>query len=112
MPRHACWVPTGDARAAPRSAAKRRHEALPRGAEISGAFFHQYGLLTIAQAFPGLEAHVSAGLFGRGSEVIGADDELSRDHGWGPKFTVFLDPHAVPLGCHGQRSTHCLPWLC
>lgn len=30
-----------------------------------------------------------AGLF-HGSQIYGADDELSQDHGWGPMFTLFL----------------------
>ena len=30
-----------------------------------------------------------AGLF-HGSQMYGADDELSQDHGWGPMFTLFL----------------------
>lgn len=32
---------------------------------------------------------VMAGLF-HGSQIYGADDDLSRDHGWGPMFTLFL----------------------
>lgn len=60
------------------------------GIELAEAFFHEFGLPAIGKHFPDLAECVSAGLMGMGSEVLGADDEHSRDHGWGPRFHVFL----------------------
>jgi hypothetical protein len=44
----------------------------------------------IAQHLPTLHDAYAAGLIGYGSDVIGNDDELSRDHEWGPRLVLFL----------------------
>lgn len=36
----------------------------------------------------------SAARFDVGSEVIGFDDETSRDHSWGPRLQLFLSEDA------------------
>jgi len=59
------------------------------GLEISRAFFDQWGLPYLQQHSPALVDRVAAGLFD-GSQIYGADDELSRDHGWGPHFLLIL----------------------
>ena len=61
-----------------------------RGMEIAKRFFEQFGLPAMEEHFPGLKDRAGAGLIGRGSEVLGADDEHSRDHGWGPRFCLVL----------------------
>lgn len=62
---------------------------MSKGLEIAQTFFREWGLTYIQQNFPHLEKRVMAGLF-HGSQIYGADDELSQDHGWGPMFTLFL----------------------
>lgn len=62
-----------------------------KGIVIAEAFFTEFGLPVIRKQFPELVDRISAGLLGEGSEILGADDELSRDHDWGPKFVLFLD---------------------
>ena len=61
--------------------------------ELSKAFFKEFGLPAIKQHYPGMVRRVSAGYLGQGSEIFCADDELSRDHGWGPRFILFLSQH-------------------
>jgi len=61
-----------------------------KGIAIAEVFFTEFGLPAIRQHFPELVDRISAGLLGEGSEMLGADDELSRDHDRGPKFILFL----------------------
>jgi hypothetical protein len=62
-----------------------------QGLDLAELFFVEFGLPALNEHFPRMVERVSAGLIGRGSEVLGADDEFSRDHGWGPKFCLFLE---------------------
>jgi hypothetical protein len=62
-----------------------------KGLDIAELFFAEFGLPALKQRYPELADRVSAGLMGRGSDVLGADDEWSRDHGWGPRFCLFLN---------------------
>ena len=59
------------------------------GIEVAHRFFAEWGLPFLQEHFPELVDRTAAGLF-RGSQVLGADDELSRDHGWGPMFLLLL----------------------
>lgn len=60
-----------------------------KGLEISRRFFLEWGLPFIRREFPELTDRIAAGLSG-GSDVIGADDKLSQDHAWGPRFELWL----------------------
>ena len=60
------------------------------GLEISEAYFDAFGMPMLEEQFPELVPHVSAGLFGSGSECFGFDDELSRDHDFDPGFMLLL----------------------
>lgn len=58
------------------------------GLELS-RLFYQYEVKPILDRnFPGLR--YSAALIGWGSEVLGFDTALSRDHHWGPRVLLFL----------------------
>ena len=39
---------------------------------------------------PAIRSAFGAALLGRGSEVLGFDDEMSRDHNWEPRVLLFL----------------------
>ena len=58
------------------------------GAKLSELFFCEAVRPLLLEHFPGLRC--SAGLIGTGSEVLGFDTEMSRDHGWGPRAMLFL----------------------
>ena len=58
------------------------------GQELSRQFYHEAVRPTLDKTFPGLPH--SAALLGRGSEVLGFDDEMSRDHNWEPRVVLFL----------------------
>jgi hypothetical protein len=88
-----------------------------RGLEIAADFFANWGRACLEREFPELSARVAAGRI-LGSDVLGADDDLSRDHNWGPQFTLFLSEEdfcrfaeplsqrmnaAAPSAWHGHR---------
>ena len=60
------------------------------GLELSRRFYAESVRPLLDAAHPGL-AH-SAARMDSGSEVLGFDTELSADHEWGPRVTLFLDP--------------------
>ena len=55
---------------------------------MSRLFFRETVEPIITTHFPCLQ--YAAARLGRGSEVLGLDDEMSRDHDWGPRLTLFL----------------------
>ncbi|MAF09191.1 hypothetical protein CMK11_01970 [Candidatus Poribacteria bacterium] len=60
-----------------------------QGLELCRRFFLEVGMPAIRARVPEGEGRFAAGIAG-GSECHGADDEVSRDHGWGPGFTLWV----------------------
>ena len=60
------------------------------GLELSERFFSEYGRPMLEEQFPELLPYLAAGLFGSGSECMGFDDEVSRDHDFEPGFMILL----------------------
>ncbi len=58
------------------------------GLELSRQFYAELVQPILDARFPGLPH--SAALLGRGSEVLGFDDEMSTDHDWKPRVLLFL----------------------
>ena len=58
--------------------------------DLSEEFFNEVALPSLKEAFPEAWDRIGAGLVGNGSECMGFDDELSRDHDWGIEFFVWL----------------------
>lgn len=59
-----------------------------RGIELSRRFYGEVVRPWLTAAFPGL-SHAAA-LIGPGSEVLGLDDAMSRDHDFGPRVLIFV----------------------
>lgn len=60
------------------------------GLELSRRFYWEAVRPVLEGSFSGLPH--SAALIGPGSETLGFDDEMSTDHGWGPRLQLFLRP--------------------
>jgi hypothetical protein len=60
------------------------------GLEIARRFYEEAVAPLIEDVLP--HRRYTAGLIGPCSDVIGFDDAISRDHGWGPRGHVLLEP--------------------
>jgi hypothetical protein len=69
------------------------HEFIP-GLELSESFYHEVVRPILDECLPGL-SH-SAGLIGKGSEVLGYDTAVSMDHDWGPRVQLFTNEVDYP----------------
>lgn len=61
-----------------------------KGIELSRYFYFEYVKPMIHDKFPKYEDRIAAGLVGNGSDCFGFDDELSKDHDWGPGVCLWL----------------------
>jgi hypothetical protein len=59
------------------------------GMELCALFYREIVKPILDLNFPDLQ--YSAALIGAGSEVLGFDTEMSRDHDWGPRVKLFLN---------------------
>lgn len=61
-----------------------------KGLELSRAFYEEYGKPMLEESFSDVLPYLAAGMFGSGSECMGFDDEVSRDHDFEPGFMILL----------------------
>ena len=66
-----------------------------KGLEIAERYYLEYGAPMLHESFPEIEGIVAVGLIGSGSECLGYDDEISRDHDFEPGFILFLPPEEI-----------------
>ena len=64
----------------------------PTGAELARRFFTDVVEPLLSRALPGLR--YAAARLGSGSDVLGLDDAMSRDHDWGCRLTLLVDEDA------------------
>jgi hypothetical protein len=72
------------------------------GLALARAFFHDAVKGILERHFP--RSRYAAALLGDGSEVLGLDDAVSRDHHWGPRLLVFLEEADYPAVAEGARA--------
>ena len=61
-----------------------------KGLEISREYYERFGKPMLAEKFPDTAGLLAVGLIGAGSECLGYDDEVSRDHDFEAGFCIFL----------------------
>lgn len=61
-----------------------------KGLEAARKYYDTYGRAMIDEQFPEIAGYTATGLVGYGSECYGFDDEISRDHDYGPSFCIWL----------------------
>lgn len=80
------------------------------GIALSREYYETYGIPMIREQFREYEGRIAAGLAGRGSDCFGYDDELSKDHDWGPDFCMWVtDETYEEIGAALQKAYEALP---
>ena len=81
-----------------------------KGIDLSREYYEEYGKVMIRSRFSAYENRIAAGCVGPGSECFGYDDDISRDHDWGPGFCLWLvSEDYAAIGKDLQRSYDQLP---
>ena len=83
-----------------------------KGMELCRTYFEEYGRPMIEKQFAAYKEHAAAGLVGEGSECMGFDDELSKDHDFGPGFCIWLPQDIYnQAGMQMQQAYDALPGM-
>ncbi len=61
-----------------------------RGLDIAREYYLQYGKPMLEEQFPNVIDRIAVGLVGEGSECLGFDDAVSRDHDFEPGFCLWI----------------------
>jgi len=95
-----------------------------KGLELCESYFREVGRPVLEREFGALFNRMAIGLVGDGSECYGYDDEISRDHDWGPGFCIWLAKEdyeaegkniqqvydSLPQTYKGYRQRRCSQW--
>ena len=62
-----------------------------KGLDLCRRYFFECVKPIIEEKYSLIKDYYSCALIGWGSDVLGNDDEYSRDHEWGPRLLIFVD---------------------
>ena len=80
------------------------------GLELSRLYYEQIGRPMLEEKFAKYLPRIAAGLVGEGSECFGFDDDISRDHDFGPGFCIWLNKEDYAnVGAEMQKEYDNLP---
>ena len=80
------------------------------GLALARAYWRECGRPMLEREFPDHVGRIAVGLVGHGSECLGFDDRISRDHDFGPRFCMWLtDADYAAIGANLQRAYDALP---
>lgn len=80
------------------------------GLALARYYYETVGRPALERQFPALMPRIAVGLAGEGSECLGFDDALSRDHDWGPAFCIWMEQEDYQAyGAEVQAAYHALP---
>jgi hypothetical protein len=81
-----------------------------KGLELAEGYYLHCGRDMLERDFPRYKARIACGLAGEGSDCLGFDDELSRDHDFGPGFCMWLtDEDEAEIGDALRAAYRALP---
>lgn len=81
-----------------------------KGLKLSKDYYEEFGIPMIHDLFPEYEGRIAVGLVGEGSECLGFDDDISKDHDFGPGFCMWLtDEDYNAIGDKLQQAYDALP---
>ncbi len=81
-----------------------------KGIEISEKFYNEYGKPMLEKEFPEYADKIAVGVVGDGSDCLGFDDEISRDHDFDAGFCLFITPELErEIGFKLERAYAKLP---
>ncbi len=66
-----------------------------KGLELARELYETVFRRVLAEEFPEYEKRIAVGLAGPGSECFGFDDEISRDHDFGPRLCLWIPDEDV-----------------
>lgn len=81
-----------------------------KGLDVCRAYYEELGAPMLMTEFSGYLDRIAVGLIGEGSDCFGYDDEISRDHDWGPGFCIFVSDDVYDeIGEKLQQAYDALP---
>ncbi|MDR2131947.1 MAG: DUF4037 domain-containing protein [Clostridiales Family XIII bacterium] len=81
-----------------------------KGLELAERYYRDCGKEMLARKFPKHKDRIACGLAGEGSDCLGFDDALSRDHDFGPGFCMWLtDEDEAEIGAELRAAYLTLP---